>query len=374
MKVLSVFGARPQFVKAALVSREFRTLRGIQETVVNTGQHYDALLSDIFLRELEMTPPAYNLEVGSASHAVQTARILEGTEGILLRERPDCVVVYGDTNSTLGGALAAAKIHIPVVHVESGLRSYNRRMPEEVNRVLTDHLSDLLLAPCESAKERLLQEGITAEHIEIVGDVMYDALLVHLRLSERNSTILERLALPPHGYVLCTIHRAENTDEPARLSNLTQALKAVARHIPVVFPAHPRSRKVIESSGLLKTTGRRLMMIDPVGYLDMIALEKYAAVIATDSGGVQKEAFFLEVPCVTLRNETEWTELISTGWNRLAAPDGSTDIADAILSTIDKKGQPGVRPYGDGRAAKKICAAVQRLCSAKADEGRASLA
>ena len=368
-KVASVFGARPQFVKAAMISRQFRIDGGFREIAIDTGQHYDALMSDIFLGELDIGPPAYNLKVGSASHAVQTARILERTEAVLLQERPDCVIVYGDTNSTLGGALAAAKLHIPVVHVEAGLRSFNRRMPEELNRIVTDHLSDLLLAPSEAAERRLIEEGIPASRIVVVGDVMYDAVLFHLGIAGRTSTILQRLALEPRSYALCTIHRAENTDDPVRLANLVNAMERVARHLPVIFPVHPRSRHALDSSGLPVTGDGRLRLIPPVGYLDMISLEKGAAVIATDSGGVQKEAFFLEVPCVTLRNETEWTELVATGWNRLAPPDGVTDIAAAVLSAIGCTGRPGVRPYGDGKAAAKVCAAVQHLCAASTAEG-----
>jgi UDP-GlcNAc3NAcA epimerase len=240
-------------------------------------------------------------------------------------------------------------------------------MPEELNRIVTDHISDLLLTPSEAAKTRLLEEGIPSARIVVVGDVMYDAVLLHLGSSERSSTIIERLDLSPKGYVLCTIHRAENTDDPMRLENLIQALVKVADHLPVVFPVHPRSRKVLQSSGMAVQREGRLLLIDPVGYLDMIALERHAAVVATDSGGVQKEAFFLEVPCVTLRDQSEWTELFATGWNRLAPPDGSTDVAGTILSSIGRTGQLGVQPYGDGKAAFKVCAAVQGLVAAKAN-------
>jgi UDP-GlcNAc3NAcA epimerase len=341
--------------------------------MINTGQHYDARMSDVFLQELRMGAPDYNLEVGSGTQAVQTARILERTEEILMRERPQAVIVYGDTNSTLGGALAAAKLHIPVVHVEAGLRSFNRRMPEELNRIVTDHLSDLLLAPSEAPKARLLQEGIPPERIAVVGDVMYDAVLAHVGLSERHSTALQRLELSPQDYVLCTIHRAENTDDPARLRNLIQALERVSRRLSVVFPVHPRSRKALESCGLRSQCEGRLQLIEPVGYLDMIALERHATVVATDSGGVQKEAFFLGVPCVTLRNETEWTELVTTGWNRLVPPDGSVDIAEAIFSSIGRTGQRSVQPYGDGKAAARIRVAVERFLTAKEEDHAALL-
>jgi UDP-GlcNAc3NAcA epimerase len=361
MKVVSIFGARPQFIKAALVSRQLRCCE-VQEITINTGQHYDAFMSDIFLRELQMTVPHYNLGVGSATHAVQTARILEGTEEVLTQERPDAVIVYGDTNSTLAGSLAAAKLHIPVVHVEAGLRSFNRRMPEELNRIVTDHLSDLLLAPSEAAAAQLSYEGIPESKVSVVGDIMFDAVLAHLDLASR-STVLRRLSQSAQGYVLCTVHRAENTDDPKRLSIIMQALSRVASRLPVVLPVHPRLRNAMQSSGLGTRHDERLLFIDPVGYLDMLALERNAAVVATDSGGVQKEAFFVGVPCVTLRNETEWRELIDAGWNVLAPPDGSVNVARMILAAVGMKGLPGVQPYGDGSAAKKICSAVTALCA-----------
>lgn len=361
MKVVSIFGARPQFIKAALVSRQFREHECVREVLVDTGQHYDALMSDVFLQDLKMKTPDYNLRVGSASHAVQTARILEGTEKILRRRKPDCVIVYGDTNSTLGAALAAAKLNIPVVHVEAGLRSFDRRAPEELNRILTDHLSDLLLTPSETTKAQLLREGIASHRVALVGDVMYDAVLHHLAVSERRSTIVRRLKLTPQGYVLCTIHRAGNTDDPVRIECLIRALRKVAEHIPVVFPVHPRSRQSFDAPERTSLSGRRVVLLEPVGYLDMISLERNAAVIATDSGGVQREAFFLGVPCVTLREETEWTELVAAGWSRLAPPNGDADIAGIILSSIGKKGQLDVSPYGDGNAAAKICDAILTL-------------
>ncbi|HKF49246.1 MAG TPA: UDP-N-acetylglucosamine 2-epimerase (non-hydrolyzing) [Terracidiphilus sp.] len=363
MRILSIFGARPQFVKAALVSRRLRQDGEIDEVLVNTGQHYDEMMSDIFLRELEMPAPDYNLEAGSGSHAAQTARILERTEKVLITEKPDCAIVYGDTNSTLGGALAAAKLHIPVVHVEAGLRSFNRRMPEELNRVVTDHLADLLLAPSERAKGRLLDEGIPESRIEVVGDVMYDAALHFLEISEASSTILQRLALTPKEYALCTIHRAENTEDLTRLDRILSAFDTVSLEMPVVLPVHPRLRDTIDSARFERNFSPNFKMIGPVGYLDMIALERNAAVVATDSGGVQKEAFFYQVPCVTLRGETEWMELIELGWNRLVPPDGTSDVAAALRSSIGAAGQTDARPYGDGDAAGKIVNAVRKLCS-----------
>lgn len=362
MKVLSLFGARPQFIKAALVSQEFRRCE-IQEITVNTGQHYDVLMSDVFLCDLQMSSPDYNLGVGSGTHGTQTARMLERTEEVLLQERPEAVIVYGDTNSTLAGSLAAAKLHIPLVHVEAGLRSFNRRMPEEVNRIVADHLSDLLLAPSEAAAARLFEEGISQSKVSIVGDVMCDAVLAYLGAAE-HSTILNRLKLSGQDYILCTVHRAENTDDPERLTRIIRALYKVAEHLPVVVPVHPRSRKALERLGLISSSPEGLRLIEPVGYLDMLKLESNAQVVATDSGGVQKECFFVGVPCVTLRNETEWIELLDAGWNTLAPPDGSVDLSHVILFAIGRKGLSGVQPYGDGSAAKKICAAVCELFTA----------
>lgn len=341
MKVVSIVGARPQFIKMAAVAR---ALRGVRHVIVHTGQHYDENLSGVFFRELGLPRPDYNLGVGSGPHGQQTGRMLEAAEQALMRERPDWVLVYGDTNSTLAGALAAAKLHLRTAHVEAGLRSFNRRMPEEINRVLADHLSDILFAPTPEARRQLLKEGVPRSKIHVVGDVMYDAALRFAAQSERRSQILSRLRLRPREYVLATIHRAENADDFGRLDTIMRGLKAVARHIPVVLPLHPRTRKARPA-----TDG--LCVIDPVGYLDMVQLERNARVIATDSGGVQKEAFFYRVPCVTLRTETEWSELVRAGWNRVVPPTSAQRITDAILTA--RRGRP-VRLYGDGRAAERI--------------------
>ena len=369
LKVMSVFGARPQFVKAALVSRELAFNKQVEEVLVNTGQHYDALMSDVFIDELKMPPPKYSLNVGSGLQGAQTARILELTEKILLDEQPDCAVVFGDTNSTLGGSLAAAKLHIPLAHVEAGLRSFNRQMPEELNRIVADHLSDLLLAPSAAAQTQLISEGIAPEKIQVVGDVMRDAVLAHQDYARQKSTVLERLKLNGAPYVLVTIHRAENTDDVSRLKCLMTALGEVSKQFPVVFPIHPRTQKAIRDAGIAMD-GSFVKVIEPAGYLDMVALESGAAVIATDSGGVQKEAFFLGVPCVTLRDETEWTELIDCGWNRLAPPDRPGNVARTILSSIGSRGKENVHPYGDGSAAARICDAIIGLCG-KRQEGPA---
>lgn len=351
MRVLSVVGARPQFIKAAMLSRALRA-RGVKEVLVHTGQHYDDNMSRVFFDELEIPDPDYNLGIGSASHGAQTGRMLEAIEGVLLREKPDWVLVYGDTNSTLAGALAAAKLRVPVAHVEAGLRSHNRRMPEEVNRVLTDHASDLLFAPTPAAVANLTREGIPAEYIELVGDVMYDAALFYAAKAERQSRVLARFKLGSKGYILATVHRAENTDNPRRLAIIVEGLARVAAEFPVVWPLHPRTRRALERFGLLEKAHAGLHLIPPVGYLDMVMLEKNAALIATDSGGIQKEAFFHRVPCVTLREETEWVELLELGWNRLVPPVHARTLAAAVLQALDfRPTVPDGFAYGQGRAA-----------------------
>lgn len=353
MRVISVVGARPQFIKAAVVSRALRETGGVQEKLVHTGQHYDANMSSIFFKELEIPTPDRNLEIGSATHGAQTGRMLEAIEGVLLEERPDWLVVYGDTNSTLAGALAAAKLHVPVAHVEAGLRSHNRRMPEEINRVLTDHVSDLLFAPTEAAVANLRREGIPEQRICLVGDVMYDAALYYGVKAERESTIAERLGLVDQGYVLATVHRAENTDDPERLQIVFEGLREVSGQVAVVLPLHPRTRAALSREGLLDEVSQCLRVIDPIGYLDMVALEKHACVIATDSGGVQKEAYFHQVPCVTLRDETEWVELVESGWNRLCRPLTVEGIRASVFGAIGAHGRDKTL-YGDGRAGVRV--------------------
>jgi UDP-GlcNAc3NAcA epimerase len=359
-RVASVLGARPQFIKAAVVSQALRAVSGVQEVFVHTGQHYDDKMSRVFFEELELPEPDYHLGVGSGTHGAQTGRMLERVEEVLLRERPDCVLVYGDTNSTLAGALAAAKLHIPVAHVEAGLRSFNRRMPEEINRVLTDHASDLLFAPTDTAVANLQREGIPEERIHLVGDVMYDAALYYGRKAEQNSRILERLGLRPRGYVLATVHRAENTDDPRRLEAIIGGLVEVSGEVPVIFPVHPRTRRAIETNGLLSERKGNLRMIPPVGYLDMIVLERHARLIATDSGGVQKEAFFYRVPCVTLREETEWVELVELGWNYLVPLTDAGAVRDGIMARLDVRGEEA-ELYGDGRAALRVARIVAEV-------------
>ena len=355
VRIVSIVGARPQFIKAAMVSHSLSRLPDVQELLVHTGQHYDPMLNDIFFTELELARPAYNLDVRSGPHGAQTGRMLERIEAVLEQEAPDWVVVYGDTNSTLAGALAAVKLHLKVAHVESGLRSFDRRMPEEINRVLTDHASDLLLAPTAGAVHNLRQEGVPEDRVHLVGDVMYDAVREHTVRALRVSTVLDRLGVQPHGYVLATIHRAGNTDDAPTMEAIFQGLLEVASTVPVVLPLHPRTRKSLREAGMLDDVEHGLRVVEPVGYLDMLVLEHHACLIATDSGGVQKEAFFQGVPCVTLRAETEWTELVDSGWNRLVPP-STGKVGTGILSALAEK-RPLERPntiFGDGDAAGRI--------------------
>lgn len=349
--LLSVVGARPQFVKMAVVDRAIRVDRSLDHVIIHTGQHYDDNMSRTFFRELEIPEPDMNLEVGSASHGVQTGAMLERLERAFGDTCPDWVLVYGDTNSTLAGALAAAKMHIRVAHVEGGLRSFNRSMPEEINRVVTDHVSDRLFAPTEAAVANLLREGVQPTSVHRVGDVMYDAALFYAHRSDRSSRVLGRLQLDSGAYVLATVHRAENTDRTDRLTAIMNGLAQVAEALPVVLPLHPRTRAACREVGL-DLTRMGLTIIDPVGYLDMVVLERNARVIATDSGGVQKEAYFYNVPCVTLRDETEWVELVDLGVNLLVGAD-SKAIASTVLDR--KPAAPEDRHlYGEGDAADRI--------------------
>lgn len=352
-KVVTIVGARPQFIKAAVLSKAIKEGGKSQEIMIHTGQHYDHKMSDLFFDELEITPPKYNLEIGSGGHGLQTGRMLEKIEEVLLKEKPDVVVIYGDTNSTVAGALAASKLHIPLAHIEAGLRSFNKKMPEEVNRILADHCSDWLFAPTAVAVKNLTTEGIVKDKIFEVGDVMFDVTRHFTQKAKDKSRILSQLELKPQGYVLSTIHRAENTNEPQRLKNLFTALGLLSEEIPVVLPLHPRTKNLLTSE--LKSLAKNVNIIEPVGYLDMLMLETNAKLIATDSGGVQKEAFFSRVPCVTLREETEWVELIDMGWNQLASTSMSgPELKNKIASRLDVLGKES-QPYGDGHSAEKIC-------------------
>ena len=334
MEIVSVVGARPQFIKAAMVSRALRRKQGVEEILIHTGQHYDENMSRVFFEDLDIPKPDYDLGIGSGTHGSQTGRMLEALEGILIREKPSLVLVYGDTNTTLAGSLAAAKLHIPVAHVEAGLRSYNHYMPEEINRLLTDHVSDLLFAPTETAVNNLLKEGISPEKIHLVGDVMYDASLYFADLAENRSNIIEELGLDAKGYILATIHRAENTDQADRLINIFNGLSRIAKEVPVVLPLHPRTRSALMNLELYKEVTLNIRIIDPVGYLDMILLEKNAAIIATDSGGIQKESFFYKVPCIVFRDESEWVELVELGWINLISPSDEEAIVNGFRSLI----------------------------------------
>ena len=357
-KILTIIGARPQFIKAAPVSRALRETGHLKEVLVHTGQHYDKNMSGVFFREMGIPAPDYNLAAGSGSHGAQTALMLEKIEKVILKEKPDCVLVYGDTNSTLAGALAAVKLHVPVAHVEAGLRSFNKKMPEEINRIVADSCSALLFTPTETAKKNLLAEGVPTSKIKPSGDVMQDAARFFGGRAEKSSVILKKLGLKPGKYILATIHRAENTDDTKRLTSIFMAFETAAEKIPVLLPLHPRTKGRLKKLGLAP---RKIRIIDPVGYLDMIMLEKNAALIATDSGGVHKEAFFYKVPCVTLRDETEWVELVKLGWNRLAKPGNTKAVAKTILSALGSKGKPAVYPYGRGNASKRIAALLCKL-------------
>ncbi|MGE0607238.1 MAG: non-hydrolyzing UDP-N-acetylglucosamine 2-epimerase [Pirellulales bacterium] len=371
LKVLTVVGARPQFIKAAAVSREIARRDDTQEILVHTGQHYDANMSQIFFDELGIPSPDINLSVGSGPHGEMTGKMLAAIERVLLDVRPDWVLVYGDTNSTLAGALAAAKQHFPVAHVEAGLRSFNRRMPEEINRVLTDHAADLLLAPTEIAVGHLRDEGIPPGRIRWVGDVMFDVAL-HYGPRADQSDILKTLQVQPRKYILASIHRAENTDDEQRMRAIFAAFGRISAEVPVVLPLHPRTRGTLERLGLLAEAQRSLKIIEPVGYLDMLALERSARLIATDSGGVQKEAFFCGVPCLTLREETEWQELVDLGVNRLVTPLTEARLEQMLRAALAAPALPGTPPlYGDGHAAAAI---IDALGSASPQEAAACLA
>ncbi|TXH60681.1 MAG: UDP-N-acetylglucosamine 2-epimerase (non-hydrolyzing) [Thiothrix sp.] len=353
MKILTIIGARPQFIKAAAVSHTFAQQTGIQEVLLHTGQHFDNNMSEIFFEELGIPTPTYNLGIGGGLHGAMTGAQLAGIEEVLIQEKPDWVLVYGDTNSTLAGALAATKLQIPVAHIEAGLRSFNRRMPEEINRVVTDHISTLLFAPSFTAMKHLADEGIPIKYCHQVGDVMYDAALLFGERAKQQSTVLQRLKLTAGKYILTTIHRAENTNNLHRLQNIVKSLNEVSQTLPIIWPVHPRTHNLLQQQGLYTLLGKNVHVIEPVGYLDMVMLEQHAAVIATDSGGVQKEAFFYQIPCVILRDETEWIELVDAGWNHIVPPTDTDNITHTLLATIQSVGTP-IHPYGDGYSSLQI--------------------
>ncbi|MBC2775766.1 UDP-N-acetylglucosamine 2-epimerase (non-hydrolyzing) [Rhizobium sp. AQ_MP] len=351
-KVLTIVGARPQFIKAAAVSRAIsRVGDRLTEVMVHTGQHFDENMSAVFFNELEIPAPAHNLEISSGTHGSMTGRMLVAVEEVMLAEKPDWVLIYGDTNSTLAGALAAAKLHIPVAHVEAGLRSFNMRMPEEVNRVLSDRVSALLLCPTDEAVTNLRREGITTGVFN-VGDVMYDVAL-HMREKARaQSDVLRRLGLEQGKFVLATCHRQENTDDPARLGAIVEAFRQISVGTKLVLPLHPRTRKLLNDATREKLSN--VILTDPLGFLDMVALEQAAQVIVTDSGGVQKEAFFYGVPCVTMRDETEWVETVALGWNSIVGADTARVVSAVTSAAAQRPVTSTATPYGDGRAAEHV--------------------
>jgi len=353
MKCVSVVGARPQFIKAFAVSRELRPDH--EEVLVHTGQHYDEEMSDVFFEELGMPEPDYNLGVGSDTHGRQTAAMLKGIDGILENEVPDVLLLYGDTNSTLAGAIAGAKMELTVAHVEAGLRSYNREMPEETNRVLTDNASDVLFAPSESAVETLKKEGIT-KGVHFAGDVMYDAILWARDVAREKSEILNDLSVQADKFILSTVHRATNTDNRNTLESIIDGLSNAP--LPVVLPLHPRTEERLEEYGLREWATDELEVIDPVGYIDFVRLIDDAERVATDSGGVQKEAFYLDTPCVTMREETEWRETTECGWNRLVGSD-SAKIRDTLKADDWPESKPDL--YGNGQASQRVIEVLESL-------------
>jgi UDP-GlcNAc3NAcA epimerase len=352
VKIVTILGARPQFIKSWAVSDALRRAQ-ISEVIVHTGQHYDECMSGQFFVELGLARPQHHLGVGSGSHGAQTGRMLEAIEGVLINEQPTWVVVYGDTNSTLAGALAAAKLNLPLAHIEAGLRSFNRGMPEEVNRVLTDHVSTLLFCPSHTAADNLTREGI-GRGIAVVGDVMQDSLLHFSALAQASSSILKKLNARAEEYYVATLHRADLTDKPERLRRLLDVLDRLA--LPVYLPMHPRTRAKLEAQGGVPPPKGNLRIIAPLGYLDMLRLVGSCQRVLTDSGGLQKEAYWLGRPCITLRAETEWIETIDAGWNTLVGADA--DNLDVALAQPMPRDRPNL--YGDGRAAEKIVAALNR--------------
>lgn len=350
MKILTIVGARPQFIKAAALSRELGLRSGVEEVIVHTGQHFDANMSDVFFSEMDIPKPKHNLHIHSLGHGAMTGRMLEGIEGLLMTEKPNILLVYGDTNSTIAGALAAKKLHIPVGHVEAGLRSFNMKMPEEINRILTDRISDHLFCPTQTAVDNLMREGFDGFDCQIhrSGDVMQDAALYYAKTSSERSNVIAEQELEA-GFVLATIHRAENTDDPERLGGIIRALNEINQERRVICPLHPRTRNLLETQGVQP----EFTVLDPVGYFDMIELLKAASMVMTDSGGLQKEAYFFQNPCVTMRDETEWTELVANGYNITVGAN-----AEHILSAYTQMRNASLDfskdLYGGGKAAASI--------------------
>jgi UDP-GlcNAc3NAcA epimerase len=350
MKIATIVGARPQFVKAATVSRALKK-DGITEIIIHTGQHFDENMSQVFFDEMEIPTPTYNLSLHGLNHGAMTGRMLEKIEDVLLLEKPDFVLVYGDTNSTLAGALAASKLHIPIAHVEAGLRSFEMKMPEEINRILTDRISNLLFCPTQTAIDNLTKEGFANFNCEtlLVGDVMYDAVLHYKEKVNTYSTVIQKQQLKGQPFVLATLHRAENTNDLARLKSILEALNEIHKEVPVVLPLHPRTKAFIQSQNL----ALEAIVLDPVGYFDMLALLDNCSLVMTDSGGLQKEAYFFNKFCITLRDQTEWVELLEVGANVLAGAD-KDQIVSQFRIFNNKAFESQSKLYGDGNAAEKI--------------------
>lgn len=352
MTILTIIGARPQFVKAAAVSREIANHSDIKEIIVHTGQHFDANMSEIFFEQMKIPQPDYNLEINSLTHGAMTGRMIEKIEEVLLQEKPDWVLVYGDTNSTIAGSLAAKKLHIKVAHIEAGLRSFNRNMPEEINRILTDKISDILFCPTDTAIQNLQNEGIGKHDLAKIvksGDVMQDAAMFYSDMSQKPQIDI------PQKFILTTIHRAENTDNPERLKSIVEALNKINSEIKIILPIHPRTRKILAKNKMIFN----FKLIDPIGYLEMIYLLKNCCMVMTDSGGLQKEAFFFHKPCVTLRDETEWVELVEHGFNCIVGSNEKKIYSGyEKMSKIEK--DYNINLYGNGKASKKIISELQR--------------
>ncbi|OUS31776.1 UDP-N-acetylglucosamine 2-epimerase [Gammaproteobacteria bacterium 45_16_T64] len=361
MNITTIIGARPQFIKAAMISRSFSNTSNISEHIVHTGQHYDDNMSAVFFDELNIPKPGTNLNVRATNHGEQTASMLTGIEKHLLAHRPSGVLVYGDTNSTLAGALAASKLKIPIFHVEAGLRSYNRQMPEEINRILTDHASDILFAPTRNALEQLSNEGIPADRVHFCGDVMFDAAKYYGSIARSKSNIRAQLTLEDGSYILATVHRAENVDNPQRLSRIINELRSLTNNYKIILPLHPRTKNKINE---LELDLGDITVISPLGFLDMVCLEMNSQLIITDSGGVQKEAFFHNKYCVTLRTETEWTELVECGWNTLFPPlNSNTASLREIVNNFQIPKQRENDLYGDGDTSSIITSHISNYFS-----------
>ena len=362
-KILTILGARPQFVKASAVSSALSNSNRIDERILHTGQHFDVNMSDIFFSELGVPQPVYNLGISGGSHARMTAAMLTGIEEVISEEKPSLLLVYGDTNSTLAGALAASKMGVPIAHIEAGLRSFNKSMPEEINRIVTDRVSKLLFAPTDLACRNLTNEGAPCDSIFNVGDVMYDVVRKHSKPHHGNNRSQKLIEVSPKKkYILVTVHRAENTESESRLSNIVSALLKLSQNDQVVWPLHPRTEIALKNLGLFERVKSGLDVLPPLSYIQMMQLQQGASVIATDSGGVQKEAYFHKVPCVTLRDETEWQELVDNGWNRIASPQNSANVVANIRLAFGSLGTD-IDLYGNGSASKAIRAILEKFLS-----------